>query len=46
MQLYNRFVVTSFSSPSMKASNGSADESESTSDILFVGLSGAGMYSS
>lgn len=37
---------TSFSRPSMKASSGSSDESESHSDFLLVGLSGAGMYSS
>lgn len=30
----------------MKASNGSSDESESQSDFLLEGLSGAGMYSS
>jgi len=30
----------------MKASNGSSDESESQSDFLLDGLSGAGMYSS
>lgn len=30
----------------MKASNGSSDESESQSDLLLDGLSGAGMYSS
>lgn len=37
---------TSFSSPSINASNGSSDESDSQSDFLLEGLSGAGIYSS
>lgn len=37
---------TSFSKPSIKASNGSSDESDSPSDDgLLEGLSGAGIYS-
>lgn len=43
----NEECCTCFSRPSMKASNGSSDESESPhSDFLLDGLSGAGMYSS